>query len=262
MADYGKDNFGGVGSGPKGGSKDNFEPTRGDRVYPERGPDIGAGAGQERLIDTGGTGAIGSSVAGTGAQSCPVDYSGGTSTMNSGSTGTFGGSTAYEAQGRSRAGDTDYGAAPSRTGFSGSTTGVGGYTRPQSIPAMLKELTTGMGSLLRNEVALAKAEMREKASVFTKNAVSVAVGGVIALAGSIILLHAFVAALSSIFDAADVSPRVYSWLSPLIVSLVVLGVAGLLIKKGLDRIKCASLTPERTAQSLKETGEWVKEKVS
>jgi len=104
--------------------------------------------------------------------------------------------------------------------------------------------------------------MREKFAMLARNAVFVVIGGVLALAGTMVLLGAFVGALSSIFDAAGMSARIYSWLSPLIVSLVVLGVAGLLIKKGLDRIKCASLTPERTAQSLRETGEWVKEKVS
>lgn len=246
MADYGKDNF-----DSKGGSKGNFDPGRNDRNYPTGGSDLTGGGGStydrstERLGDTGVTGTAG--------------YTGATSAQ---ATTTSTGSTTYEAQGRSRTGDAEYASAPKRESFGTGTMPAGGYTRPQSIPGLLKELTTGMGSLVRNEMALAKAEMREKASVFTRNAVSVAIGGVIALAGSIILLQAFVGALNSIMDAAEVSPRIYSWLSPLIVALVVLGIGGLLIKKGIDRIKCASLTPERTAQSLRETGEWVKEKVS
>jgi hypothetical protein len=229
MADYGNDNFGRSSKDSSG----NFEPSRPDRQYPERGPVIENDRGTERLGD-------------------PLKPAAGTATAAFSGTAS-GASTGYEARSRSaRDADTGTSPAPRRDGFA----------RPQSIPALLKDLTAGMGSLVRNEIALAKAEMREKASMLARNAVYVVIGGVAALAGTMVLLGAFVGALSSIFDAAGVSARVYSWLSPLIVSLVVLGVAGLLIKKGLDRIKCASLTPERTAQSLRETGEWVKEKVS
>jgi|GEM_PF-477526 len=234
MADYGKDNFD---NASKGGSEGNFEPNRPDRQYPERGPTIDAERGTERLGDLTTSGATAAG-----------------STATAGFSGAAAGASAgYEAQSRSSRGtDSSFSSAPRRDGFA----------RPQSIPGLLKELTTGLGSLVRNEMALAKAEMREKFAMLARNAVFVVIGGVLALAGTMVLLGAFVGALSSIFDAAGMSARIYSWLSPLIVSLVVLGVAGLLIKKGLDRIKCASLTPERTAQSLRETGEWVKEKVS
>jgi hypothetical protein len=112
------------------------------------------------------------------------------------------------------------------------------------------------------EAALAKTEMREKVAIVGRNSIATIVGGVLGLAGAVILLMAFVQALSAFMDARGVSPLVYSWLSPLIVSVVVFAVSYYLIKKGMGAIKAGNLMPEHTAQSLRETGEWIKEKVS
>lgn len=136
------------------------------------------------------------------------------------------------------------------------------FSRGRSIPELVREFTRDLGTLVRQEAALAKAEVREKAAVYARNGVMVGIGAVLALGGFLVLLGALSTGLGAWMDAAGMDPNVYSWLAPLIVGAVTLGIAALLISRAINKIKCESPAPEKTAQSLRETGEWIKEKVS
>src|SRR5687767_11341854 len=74
----------------------------------------------------------------------------------------------------------------------GSSTTTGASTasppRDRSIADLLKELRDESSNLLRQEVALAKTEMAEKAADYGKNAASIATGGAVAYAGALLLL--------------------------------------------------------------------------
>jgi hypothetical protein len=162
----------------------------------------------------------------------------------------------YAAQGRASRESFSGRAAPARDSAGGAA------AQGRSIPDLIRGLTRDMGTLVRQEAALAKAEVREKVAVYARNAAMIGIGAVLALGGFIVLLGALSTGLAAWMDAAGMSPGVYSWLAPLIVGAVTLGIAALLVTKAINKLKCESFAPEKTAQSLRETGEWVKEKVS
>jgi len=114
------------------------------------------------------------------------------------------------------------------------------------------DLTSELKTLLRQEVALAKTEMSEKASKFGRNAVSLAIGGFVAYAGLIVLLIGLGVLLAWAFVAADMSPFLAGFLGLAIIGLLVALIGGAFIAKALKTMKKESLAPQRTIHTLHE----------
>jgi len=123
----------------------------------------------------------------------------------------------------------------------------------RSIGELFSELANETGTLIRQEMSLATAEMTGKLTRAGKNAAFVAAGGAVGFAAFLTLLAAVVAGLSYFMPV---------WLSALIVSLVVGAVAFYLISSSLAALKRTSLTPDETVETLKEDAQWLKNQVS
>jgi len=132
----------------------------------------------------------------------------------------------------------------------------------RGIRALLGDLSREVATLARQEVALAKAELSEKAAIAGRNAMYLAIGGLVAYAGFLVLLAALAMGIGAWMASADVSPGVFVWLAPLIAAVVVLGTGGALIAKAIATFKEEGLAPKRTAESIRDAKEFVKEKIS
>lgn len=104
--------------------------------------------------------------------------------------------------------------------------------------------------LVRDEVELAKREVREKLRTVRSAASVVIIGAVTALIAAMALCAAVIIAL-----AEHVGP----WQSALIVGLILGMTAGVVILIGVSRFKRTSLRPEQTIETLEENKEWLKE---
>lgn len=114
----------------------------------------------------------------------------------------------------------------------------------RSLGELLGELTNEIVTLVRQEITLARVEMTDKAANIGKQVGLLAVGGALAYSGVL----AIVAALVILLAQAGLP----WWASALIVGLVVAGIGGMLVKKGIDAIKGADLVPRQTIESLKD----------
>jgi len=123
----------------------------------------------------------------------------------------------------------------------------------RSLGDLFGDLTREMGTLVRQEVELAKTEMTQKASTAGKNIASMVAGGAVAYAGFLAILAGIIIGIASL--------GVPWWLSALLVGLIVAGVGYFLIQKGRDALKQGSLAPNQTIETLKEDAEWAKEQV-
>jgi xanthine/uracil permease len=132
----------------------------------------------------------------------------------------------------------------------------------RSLTDLLKELRDETVRLFRQEVALAKTEVSDKAAKTGRNVGCLAVGGLIAYAGVLVLLMAGVVGLYVALEAAGLSNATAGWLAPLIVGGVVLAIGYGLVQKALSTLKHESLTPERTVETMQDNTNWIKEKVS
>jgi len=122
----------------------------------------------------------------------------------------------------------------------------------RSLGELFSELSRQTSTLIRQEVALAKAEMKQKGTEVGKDVGMMAAGGALAYAGLLALIATIIIVL------AEFMPW---WLSALIVSLVVLGIGGLLVQRGMSALKQTNMAPEQTIETLKEDKEWAKKQL-
>jgi uncharacterized membrane protein YqjE len=126
----------------------------------------------------------------------------------------------------------------------------GGDARDQPVGVLLKQLATETSTLVRQELELAKAEMREKGRKAGPGLGMLGGAGVVALLAAGSLTAFLILVLDEAMDA---------WLAALIVTVVYAAVAGLLYVRGKDRVEDAgSPAPRQTIETLKEDVEWAK----
>ena len=126
----------------------------------------------------------------------------------------------------------------------------------KSLPSLLSDLTRDVVDLVRQEIALARAEMSTKIGHAQTALVSVAIGAAVMLAGLFIILQAVVKGVEMILPE-EVAP----WLAPLIVGAAVAGIGYVLLKGGSSKLTADNLMPHKTMDSLTRDKNMVEEKL-
>ena len=119
----------------------------------------------------------------------------------------------------------------------------------RSLGTLFAELSTETSTLIRDEVALAKAEMSQKVAGVGMDVGRLMAGGAVAYAGLLALIAALILALGEALPM---------WLSALLVGIAVAAVGAVLVRSGLARLKERNPLPEQTIQTLKEDAQWLK----
>jgi uncharacterized membrane protein YqjE len=125
--------------------------------------------------------------------------------------------------------------------------------REHSLGDLFRQLAEDSTTLIRQEIALAKSEMRETVRTVSRDIAMIAVGGVIALVG-VLTLTAFLVLLLGALMANY-------WLAALIVGVVYLLIGGGLAYSNLNNLRKSELKPEHSIESLKEDKQWVQHEI-
>jgi hypothetical protein len=120
----------------------------------------------------------------------------------------------------------------------------------RSLGELFSQLTEDTTTLVRAELALAKAEMSHKATEVGKDVGFLAAGGAVLYAGLLALIAALIIGLGQ--------AGVTWWLSAFIVGIVVVAIGGGLVYSGLNALRAMNMAPTQTLQTLKEDQEWAK----
>ena len=120
----------------------------------------------------------------------------------------------------------------------------------RSLGELFAELTKETTTLVRQEVALAKTEMTQKAAEVGKDVGFLGAGGAVAYAGLLAIIAGVILALGEFIPL---------WISALLVGLMVAAIGYFLVRKGLNALKQVKPAPEQTIQTLKEDKEWAKD---
>jgi hypothetical protein len=123
-----------------------------------------------------------------------------------------------------------------------------GELRDRPMGDLLHEFVEDGKGLLRDEVTIAKAEIREEARKAARGGAELGAGGAV-LYAAVLLLGATLVLVGSTFLPA--------WLSALIVT-VIYGVAGYAALSH-GKKKLASAEPKRAVTQIQEDGRWAKE---
>jgi uncharacterized integral membrane protein len=129
-----------------------------------------------------------------------------------------------------------------------------------TLPSLIRDLRDEFTTLMRQEVALAKAEVKERGKLMAKDTIFIVIGAVLALAGFLFLLLALREALGVALVNAGAQVEVALWLAPLIIAFLVGIIGGALIVKGRTALSQHELTPRKSLESLREHRHWLKQK--
>jgi uncharacterized membrane protein YqjE len=119
----------------------------------------------------------------------------------------------------------------------------------KSLGELLSTVTSDVQQLFRQEVELAKAEIRQEA---TKAGKAVGMYGGAGFAG---YMAALFLSLTAVFALANVMDAAWA---ALIITAVWAVVAAVLYAKGRSRMRTVSPKPEQTVETLKEDAQWAR----
>lgn len=120
----------------------------------------------------------------------------------------------------------------------------------ESFGELLSQLANHSAALVRDEMALAKQELRESVRSLQQGVVTLAIGAVIGLIALGTLAASAVVGLAHFMDAGYAA---------LIVGASLALIAGIFASVGINRLKRTTLTPEQTMETLEEDRQWLKE---
>lgn len=143
----------------------------------------------------------------------------------------------------------------------GSTAATADVATPRrddrSLADLIRELGGESSRLVREEVELAKAEMREKLEVYERNLLKMFIGGGLLLGAAAVLLVAVNRGLTVLlgeFMAAEVAV----WLAPLMLAVLAAAIGWWLVKAAQRAMKKEGVTPKQTVETLRQETEWAK----
>jgi len=114
------------------------------------------------------------------------------------------------------------------------------------------DLASDMSNLVRQEVALAKVEITQKAKGIGKNVGYLVVGGAVGYTALLAVIAAIIMLLDNYMPA---------WGAALLVGILIAGISWLLIGKALNALQETDITPRETVETLKEDAAWVKQQI-
>jgi cytochrome c biogenesis protein CcdA len=119
-----------------------------------------------------------------------------------------------------------------------------------SVPELLSKLATESSHLVRDEIALAKQEIREQGVILRNGLVWAAVSASLGLAALLALCGA---------GAAALAPVVGTWQALLVVGGGLALISGIAVYASISILSRMALAPEQTRDTLEENKVWLKE---
>jgi uncharacterized membrane protein YqjE len=123
----------------------------------------------------------------------------------------------------------------------------------RAIGDILREAINHIQEILRSEIRLAKTELKEEAGKAKRGAVLFGIGAVFGLYAAGFVL------LAAVYLIAMYAP---AWFAALAVGLAAALIAAIFLSTGWSRLKKTNVVPERTARTLKEDVQWVRQRTS
>ena len=124
----------------------------------------------------------------------------------------------------------------------------------RSIGDLLRDLSQQAGTLIRQELELARTEVSERASALVSDGVWIGAG--------VLLLHtALVTAVAAVVLALGQAGMSFPAAAALVATVLVV-LAGIVIQWRVSAIRRRRTMPSQTVHSIKETGQWLRDQAS
>jgi predicted phage tail protein len=123
----------------------------------------------------------------------------------------------------------------------------------RSLGELFSALAADTGTLVRQEVALAQAEITAKATKAGKNVGYLAAGGAVGYVGLTAIVAGVIIGLSYFIPA---------WLAAILVGGVIAVASYVMVNSALSELRSMEVTPTETVDSIKEDAQWLKNQVN
>lgn len=130
------------------------------------------------------------------------------------------------------------------------------------IAGLLKQLRDDTTTLVRQEVALAKTELSEKATNLSRHGMMIAGGALLGYAALTPLLFGIGFLLRDLFIGWGFREGTAIFLGMLAVALITGAVSLGIVLNAKEAFSKESLTPDKTVKTLKEDKDWIQNKIS
>ena len=124
-----------------------------------------------------------------------------------------------------------------------------------SIGGLVRGILADLRQLMRDEIALARVEMREQAGRAKLAAMSLGAAAVALLLGVIFLLTAISIGIADLMNWPV-------WAGYMIVALLLCAGGAIALSAGRRRLRTLRPVPEQTVETLKENSEWIAKRLS
>ena len=128
-------------------------------------------------------------------------------------------------------------------------------TETESIGGLLRGILMDVRTLIREEIALARIELREQAGRARAAAVSLGIAAVALACGGLLLLIALATAIADLFNWPV-------WAGFLIVAVLLCLTGFVTLSSGRKQLAQVHAVPEETVSTLKENSEWIAKRLS
>jgi hypothetical protein len=134
---------------------------------------------------------------------------------------------------------------------------IDGRDGRRGIGVLLRDLAEGTGTLVRDEVRLAKIEVGDIIAAVGRGTTFAATGAMLVLIGGLSTIAGIVLLVGDQWLPADLY-----WVAALIVFLITGGLAAWFAKHGLAIVSPSQLEASDTMTTLKEDKEWLKQRLT
>lgn len=130
-----------------------------------------------------------------------------------------------------------------------------------TLASLLRDLRDEATTLFRQQAALAKTELKENLGRLGSHVAQIAIGGLVAFTGVIVLLIGLGLLIGLVLARAGLDEDTARWLGTTLVGLVVAVVGWAMLNRARKALADDPLMPRQTIQTLKEDQQWVQDKL-
>lgn len=127
--------------------------------------------------------------------------------------------------------------------------------REASLTSLVSGIISDTQTLVRQEIALAKQEIREEMSTAKAATMKLAIAGAVLVVGGLLLVLALAQALAAVLHWPV-------WAGYVSVGAVLVVAGYVLFSSAQHQLKTVSPVPEKTVETMKENVEWIKDRTN